>query len=147
MTKTCMRRSSRSSRFRVSFSKVVDVQGGAPPKPLKRVNATNLAYDVLRTKGRVNPTAMRRLVKKHTQHGGVKRAMRQTVRTLQRLHDRLRFPRGDVTAVGACVVRHNNVHSHTKWTDKIGNAHQLLEQALHEHQQKNQRKHQPEHKL
>lgn len=123
MPKSCMKKN--KSCFRVSFNKVVSVHKGAPKK-LKRVNATKLAYAVLRKNGPINAKFMKSLVKKHKQHGSTKKAVRETIKTLHALNMRLCMPLGGITSIGAYHVHNRNVHSATTWRNKLSTAKTVL---------------------
>ena len=128
MTKSCFKKSSRPTCFRVSFSKVVGVRAGQPEK-LKRVNATNLAGDVLRNNGHVDSKTMRRLVNKHRQHGSTKKAIQETIQTLEKLHNRVSINKGAITTIGAYYVSNKNILDTIDWGTKIWDARNRLKGA------------------
>lgn len=84
MPKSCMKK--RKSAHRVTFNKVVGVNMGSSKK-LKRVNATKLAYDILRSP--LDAASVRGLVEKHKQYGSTREAIQESIRTLHRLDMRV----------------------------------------------------------
>lgn len=108
----------RKVSHRVSFNKVVGVNHGKSKK-LKRINATNLAYDVLREKSLTKET-LKSLVKKHKQHGSTKRAIRDSIETLHEMDMRVCNPKYDITTIGACFV--SDLRSAMTWSDRLSDA-------------------------
>ena len=104
---------------RVRFNKIVGVNRGKPKK-LKRVNATNLAYDVL-TKGTLTTKTLRKLVKKHKQHGSTQRAIKESIKILHKMD--MRLCKG-FTSIGACTVK--TMPDALKWSDRLSNAKTIL---------------------
>ena len=125
MTKSCFKKSSHPTCFRVTFNKVVGVQA-EQPKKLKRVNATNLAGEVLCNTKRVNSKSMRRLVNKHRQHGSTKKAIQETIQTLEKLHERVSINKGAITTIGAYYVSNKKILDTIDWGTKIWDARNLL---------------------
>lgn len=125
MPKSCMKKNKKPSCFRVSFNKVVSVHKSAPKK-LKRVNATKLAYAVLRKSGPINAKFMKSLVKKHKQHGSTKKAMKETADTLHQLDMRVCMPTEDITSIGACYVHNKNIYNAMTWSDRLSRAKTVL---------------------
>ena len=123
MPKSCMKKN--KSCFRVSFNKVVSVHKDAPKK-LKRVNATKLAYAVIRKDGPINAKFMKSLVKKHKQHGSTKKAILESIETLHNLDMRLCMPTEGITSIGAYYVNNENIHGAMTWSDKLSTAKTVL---------------------
>lgn len=92
---TSGRKSCMKTTRRVTFNKVVGVNRGRSKK-LKRVNATNLAYDILRSR------SIRGLVKKHKQHGSTRKAIKEIIRTLHKLD--MRLCRSSIGTIGAIKI-------------------------------------------
>ena len=120
MPKSCMKK--RKVSHRVSFNKVVGVHKGATKK-LKRVNATKLAYDVLK-KGPINSKFMKGLVKKHKQHGSTKKAIQESIRTLHKMDMRVCKPKYNITTIGARYV--SDLRSAMNWSDRLSRAKTVL---------------------
>jgi hypothetical protein len=120
-----MKKNKKPSCFRVSFNKVVSVHKSAPKK-LKRVNATNLAYDVLRKDGPINAKFMKSLVKKHKQRGSTKKAMKESIETLHQLDMRVCMPTEDITSIGARYVNTSDLRSAMTWSDRLSRAKTVL---------------------
>lgn len=107
MPKSCGKR-------RVTFNRVVGVHRGRSKK-LKRVSATKLAYDILRAPDAAN---VRRLVKKHKQHGSTRKAVKESIRTLHKLTLRT-WTSKPVITIGAL---RSNFRGALAWNRKISNA-------------------------
>ena len=118
MPKSCMKK--RKVTHRVKFNKVVGVNHGKSKK-LKRINATNLAYDVL-SRGDLTKETLKNLVEKHKQHGSIKRAIRDSIKTLHEMDMRVCNPKYDITTIGACFVHTNDIHSAMSWSDRLSDA-------------------------
>ena len=118
MPKSCMKK--RKVTHRVSFNKVVGVNHGKSKK-LKRINATNLAYDVLREKN-LTKEILKSLVRKHKQHGSTKRAIRDSIKTLHKMDMRVCNPKYDITTIGACFVNTSDIRGAMKWSDRLSDA-------------------------
>ena len=117
MPKSCMKK--RKVTHRVSFNKVVGVNHGK--SKLKRINATNLAYDVI-SRGDLTKETLKNLVEKHKQHGSTKKAIKESIRTLHEMDMRLCNPKYDITTIGACFVHTNDIHSAMTWSDRLSDA-------------------------
>ena len=100
---------------RVTFNKVVGVNRGRS-KRLKRVSATKLAYDILRAPS--DAATVRRLVKKHKQHGSTKKAIKESIRTLHKLSLRT-WTSKPVITIGAL---RSNFKGALAWNSKISKA-------------------------
>lgn len=110
----------RKVSHRVSFNKVVGVNHGKNKK-LKRINATNLAYDVLKRKA-ITKDILEELVKKHRQHGSTKKAIRDSIETLHEMDMRVCNPKYDITTIGACFVNTSDLRGAMKWSDRLSDA-------------------------
>ena len=118
MPKSCMKK--RKVTHRVSFNKVVGVNHGKSKK-LKRINATNLAYDVLREKN-LTKEILKGLVRKHKQHGSTKRAIRDSIKTLHKMDMRVCNPKYEITTIGACFVNTSDLRKAMTWSDRLSDA-------------------------
>ena len=108
----------RKTTHRVTFNKVVGVNHGKSKK-LKRINATNLAYDVLRKKA-ITRRTLKKLVKKHRQHGSTKKAIDESIKTLHEMDMRVCNPKYTITAIGACFV--SNLGHAMTWSNRLSDA-------------------------
>ena len=115
MPKACNRR--------VSFNKVVGVYKGNNKK-LKNINATALLYDVLRKKP--NTTLMRQLVHKHTQHGSLKKAIKESIKTLNDKDMSLCMSTQSCPSIGAFTV---DMHKARAVSDRLSDAKTILKIA------------------
>ena len=121
MPKSCMKK--RKVTHRVKFNKVVKVNHGK--SKLKRINATNLAYDVLR-KGCIDSEFMLSLVKKHKQHGSTKKAIKESIRTLHKMDMRVCKPKYNITTFGALSVDNKNISGAMQCSDRLSDAKTIL---------------------
>ena len=117
----CSANMPKSCKKRVSFNKVVGVYKGNNKK-LKNVNATALLYDVLRKKP--NPTLMRQLVHKHTQHGSIKKAIKESIKTLNDKDMSLCMSTQSCPSIGAYVF---GMDSARNVSDRLNDAKTILE--------------------
>lgn len=106
---------------RVTFNKVVGVNRGRSKK-LKRVNATNLAYDILRS--RSVRGLVKKLVKKHKQHGSTRKAIKEIIRTLHKLDMRLCKPSTGTRTIGAIKI--STLRGALACSDKLSEARTVL---------------------
>ena len=104
---------------RVTFNKVVGVNRGRSKK-LKRVNATNLAYDILRS--RSVRGLVKKLVKKHKQHGSTRKAIKEIIRTLHKLD--MRLCRSSIGSSGAIKI--STLRGALACSDKLSEARTVL---------------------
>ena len=116
----CSAKMPKSCKKRVSFNKVVGVYKGNNKK-LKNVNATALLYDVLRKKP--NTTLMRQLVHKHTQHGSLKKAIKESIKTLNDKNMSICTSTQSCPSIGAFPV---DTHKEREISDRLNDAKTIL---------------------
>jgi hypothetical protein len=121
----------RKVTHRVKFNKVVKVNHGK--SKLKRINATNLAYDVL-NKGALDTETLKYLVEKHKQHGSTRKAIEESIKTLHKMDMRVCKPKYNITTFGALSVDNKNISCAMQCSDRLSDAKTILKSIYKKYQ-------------